>query len=36
MWKAGQHKSESYILIKPDLPNVARSVVRDMVDYMPH
>lgn len=36
MWKAGQHKSESYILIKPDLPKVARSVVRDMVDYMPH
>jgi hypothetical protein len=36
MWKAGQHKSESYILIKPDLPKVARSVVRDMLDYMPH
>ena len=38
MWKAGQHKSESYMLglIKPDLPNVARDVVRDMVGYMPH
>jgi hypothetical protein len=36
MWKAGQHKSDSYILIKPTLPDVARSVIRDMVDYMPH
>jgi len=36
MWKAGHHKSESYMLIKPDLPKVARGVVRDMVDYMPH
>jgi len=36
MWKAGHHKSESYVLIKPDLPKVARSVVSDMVDYMPH
>ena len=36
MWKAGQHKSESYMLIKPALPKVARGVVRDMVDYMPH
>ena len=36
MWKAGHHISERYRLIKPDLPNVARSVVRDMVGYMPH
>ena len=36
MWKAGQHKSESYILLKPELSKVARSVVSDMVDYMPH
>jgi hypothetical protein len=35
MWKAGHHISESYMLIKPGLPKVARSVVRDMVDYMP-
>jgi len=35
MWKAGHHKSESYMLIKPDLSKVARGVVRDMVDYMP-
>jgi hypothetical protein len=36
MWKAGQHKAESYMLLKPELTKVARSVVRDMVDYMPH
>lgn len=35
MWKAGQHKADSYMLIKPDLPKVARSLVSNMVDYMP-
>jgi hypothetical protein len=35
IWKAGHHKSESYMLFKPALPDVARSLVRDMVDYMP-
>ena len=35
MWKAGHHIAETYILIKPELSKVARSVVRDMVDYMP-
>ena len=36
MWKAGQHKSETYMLLKPALSKVARNVVEDMVDYMPH
>lgn len=36
MWKAGHQIADSYILIKPDLPKVARNVVREMVDYMPH
>ncbi len=36
MWKAGHQIAQSYILIKPDLPDVARSVVKKMVDYMPH
>ena len=36
MWKAGQHKTERYYLMKPDLPDVARGLVRDMVVYMPH
>ena len=35
MWKAGHTKSESYMLFKPPLPDVARSLVRDMVNYMP-
>jgi hypothetical protein len=36
MWKAGHHIAESYMLIKPDLSNVARDVARDMVKEMPH
>lgn len=36
MWKAGHHIGDSYMLIKPDLSNVARSVVREMVSEMPH
>jgi hypothetical protein len=36
MWKAGHQIAESYILIKPGLPKVARNVVEKMVDYMPH
>ncbi|MEN6373824.1 MAG: hypothetical protein ABFD75_03445 [Smithella sp.] len=36
MWKAGHQIAQSYILIKPDLPDVARSVVKKMVYYMPH
>lgn len=36
MWKAGHQIADSYIIIKPDLPKVARNVVDKMVDYMPH
>lgn len=36
MWKAGHQIADSYILIKPDLPKIARNVVNDMVNYMPH
>jgi hypothetical protein len=36
MWKAGHQIADSYILLKPGLPKVARNVVREMVDYMPH
>ncbi|MCK7467272.1 MAG: hypothetical protein MZU91_03365 [Desulfosudis oleivorans] len=31
MWKAGHDITESYILIKPELPKVARDVVRKMI-----
>ena len=36
MWKAGHHLGDSYMLIKPDLSDVARSVVKEMVSEMPH
>lgn len=36
MWKAGHQIADKYIMIKPDLPKVARNVAREMVDYMPH
>lgn len=36
MWKAGHHVADSYMLIKPDLSDVARSVVKEMVNEMPH
>jgi hypothetical protein len=36
MWKAGHHQEESYILIKPDLPDVAKSLVKTMSEEMPH
>jgi hypothetical protein len=35
MWKGGQHKAESYMLLKPELTSVARSVILDMVGFMP-
>jgi hypothetical protein len=36
MWKAGHQIAESYTFFKPALPKVARNVVEDMVEYMPH
>lgn len=36
MWKAGHQIADSYVLIKPDLPKVARNVAKEMVEYMPH
>lgn len=35
MWKAGHHEAESYILIKPDLANVAKDLIKKMVGEMP-
>ena len=35
MWKAGHHKTESYMLIKPDLANVAKDLIKTMVGEMP-
>jgi hypothetical protein len=36
MWKAGHHEAESYMLIKPDLANVAKDLIKTMVGEMPH
>lgn len=36
MWKANHTVAKDYVLIKPDLPDIARSVVDKMVYYMPH
>jgi hypothetical protein len=36
MWKAGHTINEDYVLIKPELPAVARDLARKMISYMPH
>jgi len=36
MWKAGHDLAESYMLLKPELSKVARSVISDLVKEMPH
>lgn len=35
MWKAGHHEEESYMLIKPDLPDIAKHLVKTMCEEMP-
>jgi hypothetical protein len=36
VWRAGHPVSEEYMFLKPDLSSMARSVVRKMIDGMPH
>ena len=36
MWNAGHHEVEDYILMKPALPDVAKSLVKRMIKEMPH
>lgn len=36
MWKAHHAITNDYLLIKPELPGIARDVVNKMVYYMPH
>jgi hypothetical protein len=36
MWKAGHHEAESYMLIKPKLPDVSKDLVKMMIKEMPH
>jgi len=35
LWKAGHSKAEKYRLFKPELLIVAKSLFKDMIDYMP-
>jgi len=36
MWKAGHYEAQDYIIIKPALPDVAKSLVKKMIKEMPH
>lgn len=36
IWKAGHHIAEDYLLLKPDLRDVARNVAKKMIAEMPH
>jgi len=36
MWKAGHHLEESYTLFKPALPDIARKLIKQLLDEMPH
>ncbi|MBE9547268.1 MAG: hypothetical protein IMF10_07225, partial [Proteobacteria bacterium] len=36
IWKAGHHVTKDYWFVKPDLPDVAKSLVKEMIGYMPH
>jgi len=36
IWSAVHNRASDYLIIKPDLPNVAKDLIREMIDYMPH
>lgn len=36
LWMAAHHKISEYLIIRPDLPDVARDLIREMIGYMPH
>jgi hypothetical protein len=36
LWTAVHQKISDYMIIKPDLPDVARALIREMIGYMPH
>ena len=35
VWTAGHQKISDYVILKPDLPDVARNLIREMIGYMP-
>jgi hypothetical protein len=36
VWTAGHQRASDYLIMKPALPDVARDIIREMIDYMPH
>jgi hypothetical protein len=36
MWKASHVLTEEYSFFKPELPDVARTLTKQMIEYMPH
>ena len=36
VWTAVHQRVSDYMIIKPDLPDVARDLIREMIGYMPH
>jgi hypothetical protein len=36
VWTAVHQRLSDYVIIKPDLPNVARDLIREMIGHMPH
>ncbi len=36
IWRAVHNRASDYMIIKPDLPDVARGLVREMIGHMPH
>lgn len=36
IWRAAHNRASDYVIIKPDLPDVARGLVRGMIGHMPH
>jgi hypothetical protein len=36
VWAATHSKASDYMIIKPDLPDVGRDLIREMIGYMPH
>ena len=36
IWRAAHSRTSEYMIIKPDLPDVARDLIREMIEHMPH
>ena len=36
IWTAGHQRASDYLIMKPDLHDVAKGLIREMIDHMPH